>query len=362
MKNNILWTSSESAALSPKRGISRIDLEQKLPTPVLHFINDQLCWEAAGAPVVLHSPGEIEALPTAPKQNSIFFLHRFNAFPNINLFLKSINAHLRPGGYFVGCMETTQQFREQVLAKNSSRWRYHGQYLLWQLWVRLPGLQRWFYRPASGRCRLMSKVEAVGRLYALGFQVEDTLECAGRTYFIARKNGLPKLEGEACCGVFIWLDRIGQHGKPIRVYKFRTMYPYSEYLLDYVFDHNGLQSGGKIKDDPRVTPLGRFMRKYWLDELPMLLNFFRGQLKLFGVRPISPDYFGHYPPDFQEYRKKFKPGLIPPVYVEIPQTLEEVATIEERYLQAYEQAPWRTDWSYILRAFYNILFRNVRSH
>jgi hypothetical protein len=350
------------AASRPALGISRMDLGQKLPSLLLHFINDRINWQELGVPLVLHHPGELETLPAAPEQDSIFFLHRFNAFPDINSFLKAVNARLRPGGCFVGCVETTQQFRKRALAENPRRWRYYGRYLLWQLWVRLPGLQRWFYQPSAGRCRLMSKVEAVGRLYALGFQVEDTLECAGRTYFIARKNGLPQLEGEACCGVFIWLDRIGQHGKPIRVYKFRTMYPYSEYLLDYVFDHNGLQSGGKIKDDPRVTPLGRFMRKYWLDELPMLLNFFRGQLKLFGVRPISPGYFNHYPPDFQEYRKKFKPGLVPPVYAELPESIEDVAAIEQRYLRAYERSPWKTDWYYARRVLYNIIVKKVRSH
>jgi hypothetical protein len=342
--------------------LSRKILGQKFPAALLYFINGHLDWEELGAPIVLRNPAEIKALPEGIEKACIFFLHRFNAFPDINSFLKAVHAHLRQGGCFVGCVETTPQFRKRVLAKHPSRWLYYGLYLLWQLWVRLPVLQRWFYRPAGRRCRLMSKVEAVGRLYALGFQVETTLEHAGRTYFIARKNGLPQLEGEACCGVFIWLDRIGQHGKPIRVYKFRTMYPYSEYLLDYVFDHNGLQSGGKIKDDPRVTPLGRFMRKYWLDELPMLVNFFRGQLKLFGVRPISPGYFSHYPPDFQEYRKKFKPGLIPPVYAELPQSIEDVAAIEERYLRAYEQSPWKTDWYYARRVFYNIIIKRVRSH
>lgn len=69
-----------------------------------------------------------------------------------------------------------------------------------------------------------------------------------------------------------------------------TMHPYSEYLQRYVFEKNSLQEGGKIKDDFRVTYWGRIMRKLWIDELPMFINFFKGDLKLVGVRPLSTHY------------------------------------------------------------------------
>jgi hypothetical protein len=336
-------------------------LGQRLPHTVIDFFERKLDREAIRALVVLDAPD----VATKPAQDCIFYLHRFNALAEINPFLKAVNTSLRTGGYFVGCAETAQQSRERILATAPTRLRklyFYATYLTWQLWVRIPGLQRFFYQSSPKRCRPMSKIEAIGRLYAQGFEVDAFMEYAGKSYFVARKVKPPQLEGEACCGFFIGLDRIGQHGKPIHVYKFRTMYPYSEYLLDYVFDHNGLQAGGKIKNDPRVTPVGRVMRKYWLDELPMLLNLFKGQLKLFGVRPISPGYFHHYPPAFQEYRQKFKPGLIPPVYAELPQCIEDVAAIEERYLHAYERAPWQTDWEYARKVLYNIVVKKVRSH
>ena len=79
------------------------------------------------------------------------------------------------------------------------------------------------------------------------------------------------------------------------------------------------------------------------------------------MRPISQHYFGLYPEEFQEYRKKFKPGLIPPVYVEIPETLEDVVDIERRYLEAYERRPLLTDLKYMYLMFYGVLFKNTRS-
>jgi lipopolysaccharide/colanic/teichoic acid biosynthesis glycosyltransferase len=139
------------------------------------------------------------------------------------------------------------------------------------------------------------------------------------------------------------------------------MYPFSEYIQALVYEFNGLQPGGKIKEDPRVNSVGRFMRKYWVDELPMLWNWLKGDMKLIGVRPLSRHYMSLYPVEFQEYRKQFKPGLIPPVYVEIPETLEDVVAIEGRYLQAYERNPLLTDIRYFFRAFYNIAIKKVRS-
>jgi lipopolysaccharide/colanic/teichoic acid biosynthesis glycosyltransferase len=139
------------------------------------------------------------------------------------------------------------------------------------------------------------------------------------------------------------------------------MSPYSEYIQQFIYERNGYDGGDNFRDDTRITTLGQFMRKYWLDELPMLWNWLRGDLKLFGVRPVSAHYLSLFPEDFQAYRKKFKPGLIPPVYVEVPKTFDEIWQIERRYLEEYEKAPLRTDWSYLRRAFYNIVIKRVRS-
>ena len=113
----------------------------------------------------------------------------------------------------------------------------------------------------------------------------------------------------------------------------------------------GLQEGGKFKDDFRVTTLGRIMRSFWLDELPMLINLLKGDLKLFGVRPLSRQYFKLYTLELQRLRILSKPGLIPPFYVDYPKTLEEIIASELKYLKAYEKHPFRTDWVYFWKAF-----------
>jgi len=95
------------------------------------------------------------------------------------------------------------------------------------------------------------------------------------------------------------MPRIGKNGKIIKVFKFRTMHPYAEYLQDYVLGINGYATSGKPANDFRLTPWGKVMRKYWLDELPQLLNVLLGQLKIVGVRPVSQRYFDDIPKDLQ---------------------------------------------------------------
>jgi exopolysaccharide biosynthesis polyprenyl glycosylphosphotransferase len=87
--------------------------------------------------------------------------------------------------------------------------------------------------------------------------------------------------------VFFRQKRIGHEGRTFRVWKFRTMYIDAEERLATLIDLN--ESDGllfKIKDDPRVTPIGRFLRATSLDELPQLINVLRGEMSLVGPRPL----------------------------------------------------------------------------
>ena len=96
----------------------------------------------------------------------------------------------------------------------------------------------------------------------------------------------------------------------------------------------------------------------------MFINFFKGQLKLVGVRPLSRHYFSLYTPEMQKLRISVKPGLFPPFYyeAETPKTVEDVQASERRYIEAYLKAPFATDWRYFWGSIYNILFRRKRSH
>jgi lipopolysaccharide/colanic/teichoic acid biosynthesis glycosyltransferase len=140
------------------------------------------------------------------------------------------------------------------------------------------------------------------------------------------------------------------------------MHAYSEYLQAYVFQLNNLQEGGKFSNDFRVTTLGRIFRKLWIDELPMLINLLRGDLKVVGVRPLSQHYFNLYSRELQEKRIKYKPGLVPPFYADLPKTLQEIMDSEMKYLEQYEQHPIITDIKYFFKAFYNIIFKRARSN
>jgi len=156
-------------------------------------------------------------------------------------------------------------------------------------------------------------------------------------------------------------ERVGFNGKLIYTYKFRTMYPYSEYLQEYVHEQNQLQEGGKFKDDFRVTGYGKIMRKLWLDELPMLYNWLKGDMQLVGVRPLSRHYLNLYDKNLQELRKKVKPGLVPPFYADMPKTLDEITASEERYIHSYMERPFVTQWRYFWKSFHNIVVKKARS-
>ncbi|MBK8489365.1 MAG: sugar transferase [Saprospirales bacterium] len=296
--------------------------------------------------------------------NYLVNLTRLNDIRYINKFLESANQQLPLEGRFAGCVEVSQRRKERILKKYPKPFNklyYGADFLVKRVWPKLPYLRGSYFALTQGRNRVVSEMETYGRLYSCGFRLVDTIEHEEKLYFIAEKTGEPAYNTEATYGPLINLRRVGQHGKLFKVYKMRTMSPYSEYIQQFIYERNGYDGGDNFKDDTRITTLGQFMRKYWIDELPMIWNLVRGDLKIFGVRPVSAHYLSLFPEEFQEYRKKFKPGLIPPVYVEVPNTFDEIWQIEQRYLEAYEQAPLKTDLHYLGKAFYNIFIKRVRS-
>jgi len=108
------------------------------------------------------------------------------------------------------------------------------------------------------------------------------------------------------------------------------MHPYSEYLQQYVYDQQGLQKGGKLKEDFRMTTWGKLMRKLWLDELPMLYNWLRGELQIVGIRPLSFHYLDLSDDELKELRKKVRPGLIPPPTTQTSRTPLNKSVIQKK--------------------------------
>jgi len=93
----------------------------------------------------------------------------------------------------------------------------------------------------------------------------------------------------------------------------------------------------------------------------MFINFFKGNMKLVGVRPLSRHYFELYSKDLQERRIKYKPGLIPPFYADMPSDLTAIQKSETRYLDQFDKHPFLTDFKYFWKSIWNILFKHARS-
>jgi lipopolysaccharide/colanic/teichoic acid biosynthesis glycosyltransferase len=140
------------------------------------------------------------------------------------------------------------------------------------------------------------------------------------------------------------------------------MHPYSEFIQDYIYKQHDLQHGGKFNDDFRITSWGAVARKVWLDELPMLINYFKGNMKFVGVRPLSKHYYELYNEELRERRIRYKPGLVPPFYADMPSDLESIQASEIRYLNSYDKHPVLTDIRYFWKSMFNILFRRARSN
>jgi len=99
------------------------------------------------------------------------------------------------------------------------------------------------------------------------------------------------------------------HGRLFRIYKFRSMVPDAEARLKELVDIGKLEVPGfKLKGDPRVTPLGRFLRRTSLDEIPQLINVMKGEMSLIGPRPEMPALVERYNAS-QRRRMKAKPGM-----------------------------------------------------
>jgi len=112
--------------------------------------------------------------------------------------------------------------------------------------------------------------------------------------------------------VFFRQKRVGRHGKHFDLLKFRTMVPNAEALKDSLRDRNEAQAGlFKIADDPRVTRVGKLLRKSALDELPQLLNIIRGEMSLVGPRPLVIDEDRHVEGWYRR-RLELMPGMTGP--------------------------------------------------
>jgi exopolysaccharide biosynthesis polyprenyl glycosylphosphotransferase len=109
--------------------------------------------------------------------------------------------------------------------------------------------------------------------------------------------------------VFFKQVRVGRNGKRFIIFKYRTMSIDAEQRKKDLMDKNDLDGAVfKMKDDPRITPIGKFMRKFSLDELPQFINVLKGEMGLVGTRPPTPDEVCQYQ-KWHHRRISIRPGL-----------------------------------------------------
>ena len=109
--------------------------------------------------------------------------------------------------------------------------------------------------------------------------------------------------------VFFSQTRVGKHGAEFKMYKFRSMRPDAEKIKKELMNQNEMSGPMfKMKNDPRITKIGHFIRKTSIDELPQLLNILKGEMSIVGPRPSLPHEVKEFEPWMLE-RLDVKPGL-----------------------------------------------------
>ena len=152
--------------------------------------------------------------------------------------------------------------------------------------------------------------------------------------------------------------RSGRNGKEFKFYKFRSMCPNADKMLDDLLDQNEMDGPVfKIKDDPRITRVGKFIRRTSIDELPQLINILKGDMSIVGPRPALPREVEQYD-DYERQRLYVTPGLT--CYWQIqPErnslNFHEWLELDLKYIQ---DRSFKTDWKIILKTFGAVLGMN----
>lgn len=135
-------------------------------------------------------------------------------------------------------------------------------------------------------------------------------------------------------------QRVGRGGELFAVYKFRTMRDgtHVEVVSDEDARSKYHENDFKLPpDDPRITLIGKVLRKTSLDELPQLVNVIRNEMSIVGVRPVEPEQLASWPPDHQELYKTMRPGMTGLWQVEGRSTVQKTDRLhlDRRYIEEW---------------------------
>jgi hypothetical protein len=294
---------------------------------------------------------------------AIINLRKINNTQRPNKLFRAVNKLLPKGGIYIGRVQTYWDRKMDFL----ERFGVIAGHMVWvadffinRVMPRLKILDRIYYAFNKAKLHSISQSEILGRLVYCGFDIVDYKIINGLTWFVARKKQVPLPDANPSYFPMIKLSRVGMHGRLLNVYKIRTMHPYSEYIQDYMVRTNGYDITGRPANDFRITCWGKGLRRFWIDELPQLINVLRGEMKLVGLRPLSIVRFNEFPEDLKAERINYKPGCIPP-YIALNMPGDRESIIAERiYIDDLRRHPRTTDLRYFFMAVFNMLFNRIK--
>ena len=341
-------------------------IRSRLDKPLFEFIEKYLpdLRGGTGDVLILDEGTPIDDPSKSSSVGLLVSCIRFNDVRRLNRFFLSCAERISMGGYFVGRYMPLENVEKHF------KHRYIG-LLYWPVFIlhftwhrafpKIPWLNALYFSLTNGRNRVLSKVEIWGRLSYCGMRVIAEITGNGETYLIAQRVEPPVQNKQPSYYPIVALEKVGLDGKIVRTHKIRTMFPFSEFLQKRLFEDHGLAPTGKFANDFRLTEYGKFLRKYWLDELPQIFDWLRGEIKLVGMRATSRHFLSLYPKKLYELYIQIKPGLVPPIFGESTNGLEKIIEVELTYLQGYWDKPLRTDARYLIQTFTDIVFRGIRS-
>lgn len=370
---------------SGNAGISAIDtqaivrrIRSDLDKPLAEFIEKNLpdLQGCTGDVLVLDNVAIAGDRPKSVPVGLLVGRTRINDVRRLNQFMLFCTERINMGGYLV----LRYMPIENVIKHLKGRYAgplYWVVFILHFIWYRalpkIPWLDRLYFSPivswlddihlsiVKKRNRPLSRAEVWGRLSFCGMRVLAESKGDGELYIIAQRVALPVQNKIPSYYLIASLEKVGLDGKIIRTHKIRTMFPFSEFLQKRIFEDHGLAPTGKFANDFRLTDYGIFLRKYWLDELPQIFDWLRGDVKLVGMRATSRHFLTLYPKELYDLYIQIKPGLIPPIFGENTKGFDQIVNVELTYLRRYWKQPIWTDVQYFFQTLNDIVFRGVRS-
>jgi len=148
-------------------------------------------------------------------------------------------------------------------------------------------------------------------------------------------------------------DVLGKNGIVFKQIKFRTMYPRTEHLRNQLIAEKGINKAGQINNDPRIISHKRFLKEYFIDEIPQIpINLvLKRNMSLVGIRPKTEEEWLDFSETYKQRALKYKPGFMGVNYAGIK---------GPQYLDEKEKHPFLTDAKYFFLIIYNLTFCGKR--